>query len=170
MPRQKGRASRHENRAQNIDRLDQILNQMSVKGEANSNQSPKGGKPFGDGHEVGVGRVALNDLSIKVNGSAGAEGIEFGGLGRQGSGEKCRYQQPDNPVRQLLQDKGYKNVISVGCGSTWIDRRQCLGSLFADLFTHSMRGQSGGEGGAGRRTIMTTRQNAVAMTAKITAS
>src|ERR1700722_20987885 len=126
---------------------------MSVKGEANGDQSPKGGKPFGDGHEVGVGRVALNDRSIKVNGSAGAEGIEFGGLGRQGRGEKCRYQQADNPVRQLLQDEGYKNVISVGGGRTWIDRRQRLGSLLADLFTHSMGGQSVGEGGAGRRKI-----------------
>ena len=86
---------------------------MSVKGEANCDQPPKSGEPFCGCHAVGVRRVALDDLPVKVNGGAGTECVEFGGFRRQRSGEKCRHQQTDDTVRQLLQDKSDKHIIGV---------------------------------------------------------
>jgi hypothetical protein len=62
---------------------------------------------------VRVRGVALDNMSVKVDGGAGTERIEFRGFRREGGGEKCRHQQTDDPVRQLLEDKGDKHIVGI---------------------------------------------------------
>ncbi len=73
---------------------------------------------------MGVGCIALDDLSVKINGRAGTERVEFSRLRRQRGREKGRHEQTNDTVRQLLKDKSDKHIIGIIRRGAWICRRQ----------------------------------------------
>ena len=62
---------------------------------------------------MGVGRLALDDLPVKIDRGAGTEGIELSGFRRKSGGEKGRHQQTDDTVWQLLEDESDEHVVGI---------------------------------------------------------
>ena len=98
---------------------------------------------------AGVGRVAFDDVPVKINRGAGAERVEFGGLGRQGGGKKRRDEQADDAVRQLLEDKCDEHIIGVVRRRAGIGRRQGFFSRRAYFLALLLRRSRLGKGHPG---------------------
>ena len=90
-----------KNGADDVDGLDEVLRQMAAQRKGQRHQAPEQREPFRGPDIVVVGRVAPDQVPVKINRRGGTEGVEFGGFGGQGGGKERRHQQPDQPVRQL---------------------------------------------------------------------
>ena len=88
---------------------------MGIEREAERDETPHGGEPFGCLHVMGIGGVAFDEMGVNIHRGGRAERAEFGGLGREGRGKKGGDQQTDDAMRELRQNKGDEDVVAVVC-------------------------------------------------------
>ncbi len=60
-----------------------------------------------------VARLAPDDVAVEVDGRRRAQGVELARLGRQRGREEGRDKQPDQPVRQVVQNERDEHVVRV---------------------------------------------------------
>jgi hypothetical protein len=79
---------RIENRRHDVQRLDQVFREAHEEREADREEAPECGEPFGD---ADVARLVVRgqraEVAPEVDRGGGAEGVEFAGLRRQRRGK-----------------------------------------------------------------------------------
>ena len=91
-------------------------------------------------------------MAINVNGGGGTKRVEFGGFGGKGRRKKCRDEQTDDSVRQLLQDEGDEDIIGVvRLGAGILPPDSVFAGCSANCFALLVRGRRGRERQSSRR-------------------
>jgi len=124
------RESAIEDRAEDVQGLDEVLGKVREESEAYGDNAPQQREPSGCRDVVGVRGVASVDMPVEIDGRCRAERVELGGLGGQGGGEERGHQQTDQPVRHVVQNECDEDVVGV-VGS--IGSAQGLLGFFVDF-------------------------------------
>src|SRR6266516_2195131 len=100
-----------EYRAQNVARFDQIFDEVSKRGDRNSDQTPRRRQRFRRYYIMMVARVRANQRAIKVDRRGRAESVQSCCCCRHGRTQDHCDQQSDNSMRHLLENESNEYVI-----------------------------------------------------------
>src|SRR4030095_8786395 len=109
-----------ENRAENVDRLDKVLDQVGQERERNGDTAPRSGEQFRDEKIMIVARMGMQERSVKIHHRGRTERVQFRGAGGHPGAENDCDEQPDDAVRKIAKDKSDEDIIGVIGFELWV--------------------------------------------------
>ena len=104
--RKRPRIGAVKNRAEDVDRFDQVLDQVGKEREGDRDHAPARGEKLSPRSSNGVRSHRPDERAIKIDFHGRAERVQFRRGGRHRGAKNHRHEQADDAVRQIIQNEG----------------------------------------------------------------
>src|SRR5262245_25971150 len=102
-----------EERAQDVEGLDQVLGQAGRHGEGEGHHAPERRQSLRHEHVVALAQARAEQALVDVDRRGRAEGVELRGGRRHAGAEDHRDQETDDTARKMLHDERQEDVVGV---------------------------------------------------------